>query len=467
MSDTTSPTFLNSSFLEVLGNEPNNSSSNSTAQTSNLFQPTDVSSNDYTGSIITTSDDYLFSSRHPTGDADIENRSDIIVFKMNDDGNTQTQVDKISQPTQYVKSSNHGSSMTWLASMDVDNDYLVVGCPNHKIDDNGTLKSRSGAIAIYKRDSGLDTWTLKQFIECPLKESNNYFGFTVAISNDYITVTKGDRFTTSVNKTTVTNHDGSVFVYKKDESENWNLLGRIKHPPADENISSSNNWNDMFGHSLQMHGEWLVITDPQERHIVKYNNSYSSSYSETEIKSGTIFLFKKDTTSNKNYFLKNKIFLKGIEHAEAANVESWQSWTPGASNYPNQDVLKEFANNISLYKNTIIVSHTWYQWSSTFYGAIYIYDFDNDTGKEDLLYMCGGNNNDKFLGNWVDINKNRAVASMYNQGITTYKKENGIWKKTIISEIGPQWYNYTFSYQNPRSYYYYGSSSGNVYTGEA
>ena len=79
--------------------------------------------------------------------------------------------------------------------------------------------------------------------------------------------------------------------------------------------------------------------------------------------------------------------------------------------------------------------------------------------------MCGGNNNDKFLGNWVDINKNRAVASMYNQGITTYKKENGIWKKTIISEIGPQWYNYTFSYQNPRSYYYYGSSSGNVYTG--
>ena len=121
---------------KVLGGEPNNSTGDTSAINDDIIHGSDISMNDYSEGFIAVSDEYLFVSKNPSTGTynsadDLLSRSYITVFKLNQDG-TQTQVTTIPQPSQLSEASTvHSSSYSWVGSIDVDNDYLVVGCPNH------------------------------------------------------------------------------------------------------------------------------------------------------------------------------------------------------------------------------------------------------------------------------------------------------------------------------------------------
>ena len=447
MGDITSPTFLNGSLQLVTGGDPNNSTSDTNATDNDIIHGSDISSNDYAGRFIAVSDDYLFVSKNPSTGTnnnvdDLVSRSYITVFRFNEDG-TQTQVTTIPQPTQYEPTSSHGYSRTWVGSMSVDKDYLLVGCPNHKMlrpSDNVAV-SYSGAIAIYKRDIGAETWSLKQFIEEPNAQSSGYFGLAVAISDGYMAVTNGNRISnnTTVTRDTVTNYDGSVFIYKKDNAENWNLLDRIRHPPAENNMNNTSNWDDHFGNSLEMDGEWLAIADPDR----KQNYKYSSHWSDYQLVGhsgniGTVFLYKRDTTSSTHFALKSTIFQKSSDQQISTFETRTNSYSPSHSNsHTNMGALGSFGTSISLYKNTLMVgTSSWYWNNSNSTGAIYIYNFNNQSGIADLEYMFGGDAGDA-IGLSVCIYKNRAICSRYYKSILTLKKINNVWKyQTMITKNG-------------------------------
>ena len=120
---------------------------------------------------------------------------------------------------------------------------------------NGNLQDHAGAIAIYKKDTGAETWSLKNFIAAPDVSTYGTFGIS-AISDGYIAAAKGNRiyYNTNVTKDNVTDYEGSVFIFKKDNRDNWSFLDRIKHPPAESNLNTTTHWEDWFGHSLEMYG---------------------------------------------------------------------------------------------------------------------------------------------------------------------------------------------------------------------
>ncbi len=104
--------------------------------------------------------------------------------------------------------------------IDADGDYLVVGA----FEDGGSTNaiSAAGEAYVYKKDQGgIDNWGLTATLNSPDEDLYDRFGTYVAISGNYIAVHAAgdDGFTDTVNDA------GEVYIFKKDTGlESWSLI---------------------------------------------------------------------------------------------------------------------------------------------------------------------------------------------------------------------------------------------------
>ena len=145
-------------------------------------------------------------------------------------------------------------------SVSVFGEYAVVGAPKA---DGQTINS--GAAYIYKRE--VNNWIEQAKIQANDGQTNDEFGFSVAIEEDYILVG-------APSKNAVGSSSGVVYIFKKDGA-NW-----IQHQKIQSQDLQA---GDAFGYSLDISGERAVI------------GAYKKDAVRTD--AGAAYIFKRNGTS--------------------------------------------------------------------------------------------------------------------------------------------------------------------------
>lgn len=127
------------------------------------------------------------------------------------------------------------------ASIAMDGDFTVVGCPNKFINPN----SKQGAAFIYQRVG--DTWVEKIMLVAPDGAANDGFGNAVQICGDLLIVgCMNDDIDGNIDQ-------GSAYIFKRIGST-WILQTKLQSPQGSA--------SDLFGSSVAIHDSLVVVGSP-------------------------------------------------------------------------------------------------------------------------------------------------------------------------------------------------------------
>jgi len=146
-----------------------------------------------------------------------------------------------------LNSSNQSLADAFGNSVAISGDYAVVGAPQ---DDGSTdTITTAGEAYIFKRNQGgANNWGLIKTLNSPNEDTDDAFGYSVAIDGDYIVVgAYGDEGSTGTIGT------GEAYVYKKDQggADNWGLIKTLNSDNEDD--------GDTFGNSVAIDGNYIVV----------------------------------------------------------------------------------------------------------------------------------------------------------------------------------------------------------------
>jgi len=199
---------------------------------------------------------------------------------------------------------------------------------------NATVNS--GAVYVFKRTG--TNWSMESYLKASNPDAEDWFGCSVAISNNSIVV--GDRqedstqnFITNGNTSSVNNtlsNYGAAFVFVRDPATNiWTQQAYLK-PTNSGSL-------DIFGYSVSIWGDNIAVGARDEDS--SYNGVYHGNYTDTANGSsgaGAVYLFTRDTVTN-NW--SQEAYLKAPNNGANDSFGSSVSITSGkiVSGAPNED----------------------------------------------------------------------------------------------------------------------------------
>jgi VCBS repeat-containing protein len=148
-------------------------------------------------------------------------------------------------PEGLVRPTNVTMRGSFGIAVDTLSDYAVVGAPNA-----GAKGTNAGAAFVYQRNPGSsNTWTEWRVLQPSQVETNDRFGRSVAISDDYLAVG-------AINDEVGGVEVGSVYLYQRHlgGTNNWGEWIRI----TPTNITNA----IRFGYALDLEGDTLVVGAP-------------------------------------------------------------------------------------------------------------------------------------------------------------------------------------------------------------
>jgi len=149
-----------------------------------------------------------------------------------------------------ITASDRGAIDNFGWSIDIDGDYAVVGAPfRDEIGSGGGVAENSGAVYIFEND-GVGNWNEVQKIIASDAQLEDRFGWTVAISGNYIVV--GTPFEDEdENGNTTLDTAGAVYIFEKDVNGVWNEVQKV--------VASDRAENDNFGYAVAIDGDFIVV----------------------------------------------------------------------------------------------------------------------------------------------------------------------------------------------------------------
>lgn len=183
-------------------------------------------------------------SLNENGLNDISDAGAAYIFKT--DGSTWTQHQKI-VPSDRALSDNFGHKVA------ISGDYVVIGAYQEDHDENGLNEfSSAGAAYVFKNDGS--NWNQQQKIVASDRGSSRNFGYSVAISGDYIAI--GARYEQwDENGANKRINAGATYIFKNDGSL-W--VQHQKITPSDRAIY------DRFGSAVAISGYSTIIGAPRK-----------------------------------------------------------------------------------------------------------------------------------------------------------------------------------------------------------
>ncbi len=304
----------------------------------------------------------------------------------------------------YIKAANNNANDKFGNSVAIAGDTIAVGASledsNQIIITNGTTASdddsnaNSGAVYVYKR-SGVD-WSQEAFIKASNNDAGDYFGTTVAISDDTIVVAakyeKSNQITIT-NGTTASddnsyNFSGAVYVYKRTGSL-WEQEAYIK--------SANNDEGDYFGYSVAVLGDTILVgANSEDSNQTTITNGTAASYDNSSNNSGAVYVYKRT----------------GSNWEQAAFIK--------ASNNGNSD---SFGGSVAISDNTIVVGASYEGSNQTSItnganasgnndnsqsGAVYVYTLNDPSAKAIKAFTFEALYNSELI-----------FDAVYNSGLNT------------------------------------------------
>jgi hypothetical protein len=195
---------------------------------------------------------------------------------------------------QKIVASDRGANDWFGYSVAIAGDYIVVGARDEDEDaSNGNTLSAAGSAYVFKKDQGgTNNWGQIKKIVNSDRAASDRFGWSVAIAGDYIVVAAYAEDEDASGANTLSGA-GSAYVYKKDTggTDNWGQLQKI--------VASDRGANDVFGYSVAIAGDYIVVGAYGEDH-----NTSSGSYKSW---AGSAYVFQKDTGGTDNWGQLQKI----------------------------------------------------------------------------------------------------------------------------------------------------------------
>jgi hypothetical protein len=241
-------------------------------------------------------------------------------------------------------------------SVDVDGNYAIVGA--NKDDEFG---SDAGAAYIFERD-GCCSWIQKAKLRKSSASDNDHLGQSVAISGNVAIVGTGTR--------------SKVFVYEKPIGGWQDMFETATLYPSDGAP------NQYFGHSIDIHGEFVIVGAP----------------------------------------LSKKIFI--YQRPEGG----WHSSSESFSYYSPSSGYNSFGASVAIYKNYAVVGSL-RDGAVNPPGRVYVFKYIWDWVLQAKLIPNDSQINDTF-GSSVDINANRIIVGAENtEAAYIFVRENDIWSQ--------------------------------------
>jgi hypothetical protein len=293
------------------------------------------------------------------------------VFENDGNGNW-IQLQKLESPTPH-QFAHFGSAVA------INGDYILIGSWGNHYDANGNnFVQGAGAAYIFKKQTS-GNFIFEQKIVASNRETNNHFGFTLALNGDYAIVgTLRDAYDVEGNNYLA--NAGAAFIFERDGSGTWNEVQKI--------VASDRDAEDFFaGDSITIEGNYAVVG-------AKYEDEDETGMNILE-SAGSAYIFERDGSGTWNEV--QKIVASGREFGE---------WFGSAVSISG-NVLIVGASNEYLVGNT-----------AAQYGAVYVFERDgsgnwNEVQKIRPSYL---EHLSKF-GNSLDIEGNTLIVGAYLMSI--------------------------------------------------
>jgi len=266
------------------------------------------SSDDFGTSIALSDDGDTLAVGAPDEDTSGSNSGAVYIF---------TRTNTIWTEQQLIKASNSGSNDSFGDSVTLSDDgnTLAAGATGEDstvngINGNESNNGASGAGAVYVFTRSGTTWVQEAYIKASNTDENDFFGFSITLSNDGNTLAVGatgeDSASTGVNGnqgndiSSANSITGAVYVFNR-ISNSWTQQAYIKH-------STFRTGNTFGTHiSLSNDGNTLAVGAPNEDSVSTGTNSVENNFTgpPTAFNSGAAYIFNRvGTTWSQQAYIK-------------------------------------------------------------------------------------------------------------------------------------------------------------------
>lgn len=234
-------------------------------------------------------------------------------------------------------------------------------------------------------------WVITQELE-PKDEINPSFGNVVLAHENQIII--GAPFDSEYSK----NEGGTVYIYNKSSSGNFEL-SQIIRPPSSIR-------NDFFGSSILVKNNLLLIGSPIERY---------DFYNTTPKKPSCVYVFKLDKNNNWTYFQ--------------------------TLNSPNPNSFDRFGCSIAYLDNLLIIGANNADTPESSSGAIYLFNISNGEIQSNVMTIRNPSNNEwENFGTSIAIsNKVLIVSAPSSNYISLNENIPGAGKVLVYKKYGNSW----------------------------
>ncbi len=142
------------------------------------------------------------------------------------------------------------------SSVCISGEYAIIGAYQEDHDDTGNnFVFEAGAAYVYKKSG--HSWTQVKKLVAHDRDMNDFFGYSVAISEDYAVVGAYQEDEDEVGGNTLA-YAGSAYIFGKDKggAGNWGFVKKI--------VASDRNANDLFGMGVAVSGKHVVVSAAYE-----------------------------------------------------------------------------------------------------------------------------------------------------------------------------------------------------------
>lgn len=177
---------------------------------------------------------------------------------------------------QKIVASDRGENDYFAWSIAISGDYAILGAFNedHNVTGGDSL-SEAGSAYIFKNNSG--TWSQVQKIIASDRDIEDWFGYSVAISGDYIIVGAYQEDHDVIGEN-VQNDAGSAYIFKNNAGT-WIQVQKI--------VSADRVAEDWFGWSVAISGDYCIVGARYEDHDTIGENSLTNA--------GSSYIFKNNS----------------------------------------------------------------------------------------------------------------------------------------------------------------------------
>ena len=225
----------------------------------------DRDAGDYHGYSVSISGDYAvvgaYKEDHDVNGANSENDAGAAYILEKDNLGNWVEEQKIC-------ASDRASGDHFGFDVAISGDYLVIGAnlEDHNVNGGGT-KNHAGSAYVFERNSS-GVWTEVQKIVASDRDKKDFFGYSVSISGNYISIgayleNEDPNNANSLGKA------GSAYVFERNNSGTWYQVIKI--------VASDRDRNDYFGYSIDISGNYIIVGAYGEGHDVNGGNSMNNS----------------------------------------------------------------------------------------------------------------------------------------------------------------------------------------------